>query len=192
MSIFSKLKELFGDAQALPNEPEDKINQSASMIISILAEALDKKGRASSPEMLLTLGTLTGQLALRSRSGEKINSANAGDTVLVEGVSDRVYELHHIMRHNCEKGPLKKALLEGVDLPEIEPEFIISIIKECLPEIEALFVELKLPKEHQDLAGAMAILIAIQNVKDEFNEDISGTLPYVTHAMVAGSHSVIK
>lgn len=192
MSIFSKLKNLFGDAQPLPTSPEDQINQSASKIISILAEALDKQGRASSPEMLLTLGTLTGQLVLRRKLGEKINVAAAGESVLVEGVSERVFELHTILKYNCEKGPLKKALVEGVDLPEIEQEFMISIIKECLPKIEAVFMKVNVPEEQKDLAGAIAILFAIQNVKDVMNEDISGTLSYVTNAIVAGSHIVIK
>ena len=192
MSIFSQLKNLFGNTQTKPTGPDDKINDSASMIINILAESLENKGRASSPEMLLSLGTLTGQLALRSKLGERIHSENSGDTILVPGVSDRVFELHNILKHNCEKGPLKKALMENVNLPEIEQSFLTDTIRECLPKIDAAFTELKLPDEHKDLAGVMAILIAIQNVKDEFNEDISGTLPYITHSMVAGSHIVIR
>jgi hypothetical protein len=102
------------------------------------------------------------------------------------------FKFQNILKYNCEKGPLKKALIEGVKLPEIESDFIIAIVKECLPKIELVFSETELPAEQKDLAAVMAILFAIQTVKDKFQEDISGTLSYNTHAMIAGSHRGIK
>jgi hypothetical protein len=192
MSLFSSLKGLFGIAPSNPAHSNDRIKISAGKIISILAESLQNKNRASSPEMLLALGTLAGQLALRSKLGDRVQTAQHGDSVLIEGATERVFELQNILKYNCEKGPLKKALIEGVKLPEIESDFIIAIVKECFPKIELVFSETELPAEQKDLAAVMAILFAIQTAKDDFHEDISGTLPYITHAMVAGSHMVIK
>lgn len=172
-------------------DPEELIGLAGQRLLGILAENLQQKSALGSLELLTVVGTLTGQLVLRDKLGGKLESRSNGERVLVDGVSDRVFEIHNIIRYNCEQGPLAKAL-EDRALTPADPTLTAEVLLESLPKIEAVFRELQIPKAHTELTGAMAILTVIQKMDDELREDISGTLSLVTHAMVAGSHTVIR
>ncbi|MBC7458048.1 MAG: hypothetical protein H7235_07200 [Bdellovibrionaceae bacterium] len=155
---------------------ENHHQEAAHEILPIVGRYISLKNRDTSLELLSALGTLTGQLALRSN---------------IE-TGERVLELFNTMRIMCEENDLTEANQDGIKIPAVDFDFLIDVVLGTSSDIEKVFNQFSIQGADKEIVTMCAVVLAIGLAKNEFAEDVSGLLPYVTHTMVAGSKTVIK
>lgn len=158
-------------------EIEDKHQQVGHALVPMISKYITAKNKNSDVlELISVLSVLTGQLTLKHNAHPK----------------DRLFEIFNAMKTMCESNDLHEATLSGVDISKVEFIFISEVLHDALPEIEKLFKTFSLTDQDQEIAALCAVIFALAFVKSEFNEDVTGMLPYLTRAMITGSQVLIQ
>lgn len=155
----------------------DKHQQVGHALVPMISKHVSTKNKNSDVlELISVLSVLTGQLTLKNNANPK----------------DRLFEIFNAMKAMCESNDLHEATLSGVDISKVDFIFISEVLSEALPEIDNLFNTFSLTKPDQEIAALCSVIFALAFVKSEFNEDVTGMLPYLTRAMITGSQVIIR